>query len=308
MYFALQALAGAAWWLGIVTRPGLRTATLGGLDPLLVSIVTIPLFVIASALVGLNLAWATWIATGWTVLVAIFMALYATVTGTGGLGAVLMVLAAVCSLMAGSLMLLGRIPSERLIAGPFAFTASHTRIRSQLLLRTTIQLVIFWGVFLIILPAIINSFEDRWNLSVKFPILVVVAGVALLAFSSVLGVWSARAMANFGSGTPLPAAMANHLVVRGPYAFIRNPMAVAGIGQGVAIGLIIGSWMVIVYALVGSLLWNWLIRPHEEADLRRRFGTEFDEYCRHVACWFPRGRRDWSEDAEDAETDDTAQD
>lgn len=311
MYFALQALAGAAWWLGIVTLPGLRTATLGGLDPLLVSIVDIPLFVIASALVGLNLRWATWIATGWTVLVALFMVIYATVTGTGGLGAVLMVLAAVCSLIAGSLMLFGRVPSERLIAGPFAFKSSHTRIRSQLLIRTTIQLVIFWGVFLIVLPAIINTFEERWNLSVKFPILVVVAGVALLAFSSVLGVWSARAMANFGSGTPLPAAMANHLVVRGPYAFIRNPMAIAGIGQGVAIGLIIGSWLVIVYALVGSLLWNWLIRPHEEADLRRRFGTEFDEYCRRVACWFPRGRRDRSEDAEDAdepEADDTEQD
>lgn len=288
MYFALQALAGAAWWLGITTIPWLREATLGSLDPLLVSAVDIPLFVIASALVGLNLRWAVWIAVPWTVLVAIGMVIYATVTTEAGLGAVLMLAAAVGSFIAGALMLLGRIPSERLIVGPFAFRSSHTRVRSRVLMRTTIQLVIFWGVFLIVLPAIINSLEDRWNLSVKFPILVVVAGFALLAFTSVLGVWSARAIANFGSGTPLPSEMANHLVVRGPYAFVRNPMAIAGIGQGVAIGLLIGSWLVIAYALAGSLLWNWLIRPHEEADLRERFGTEYEEYSQRVACWVPR--------------------
>lgn len=288
MYFALQALAGAAWWLGVITLPTLRDATLGGLDPLLVSIIDIPLFVIGSALAALNFRWAVWIAASWTTLVAVAMVIYATVTTEAGLGAVLMVAAAVGSVIAGTLMILGRIPSERLVAGPFAFRSSHTRIRGQLLVRTTIQLVIFWGVFLVVLPAIINSFEERWNLTVKFPILVVVAGFALLALFSVLGVWSARSVANFGSGTPLPAAMANHLVVRGPYAFVRNPMAIAGIGQGVAIGIFIGSWMVIVYALVGSLLWNWLIRPHEEADLRERFGTEFDDYAARVSCWIPR--------------------
>ena len=287
MYFALQALSGAAWWLGITTLPALRDATLGSLDPLLVSIVDIPLFVIASALAALNFRWAAWIAVAWTALVAVCMVIYATVTTEAGLGAVLMLAATVGSIIAGALVLLGRVPSDRLIVGPFSFHSSHTRVRSQLIMRTTLQLVVFWGVFLIVLPAIINSFEERWNLSVKFPILVVVAGFALLALFSVLGVWSARAIANFGSGTPLPSAMANHLVARGPYAFVRNPMAIAGIGQGVAIGLFIGSWLVIVYAIAGSLLWNWLIRPHEEADLRKRFGAEYDEYAQNVSCWLP---------------------
>lgn len=287
MYFALQALAGAAWWLGTITLPALREATLGGLSPLLVAIVDIPLFVIGSALAALNFRWAVWVTTAWTTLVALCMVIYATVTTEAGLGAVLMVAAAVGSILAGTLMILGRTPSERLVTGPFAFRSSHTRVRSQLLIRTTIQIMVFWGVFLIVIPGIINSFEERWNLSVKFPILVIVAGFALLAFGTVLGVWSARAIANFGSGTPLPAAMAHHFVKRGPYAFVRNPMAIAGIVQGVAIGLFIGSWMVIAYAIAGSLLWNWLIRPHEEADLHRRFGAEYDDYAARVSCWIP---------------------
>ena len=287
MYFALQALAGAAWWLGTAMIPGVATATLGGIDPLLIAIVDIPLFVIASALAALNFRWAVWIATGWTVLVALAMVIYATATTEAGLGAVLMILAALGSLLAGVLMIVGRIPSEKLLIGPFAFHSSHTRVRSRLLVHTTVQIVVFWGVFLIIIPVIINAFEDRWNLAYKFPILLVVVGFALLAVSSVIGVWSARAIANFGSGTPLPSQMAHHLVARGPYAFVRNPMAIAGIVQGVAMGLLIGSWLVVVYALIGSLLWNWLIRPHEETDLMERFGDEYRDYAKRVRCWWP---------------------
>ncbi|AZT99345.1 isoprenylcysteine carboxylmethyltransferase family protein [Brevibacterium linens] len=287
MYFALQALAGAAWWLGTAMIPGVATATLGGINPLLIAIVDIPLFVIASALAALNVRWAVWIATGWTVLVALAMVIYATATTEAGLGAVLMILAAIGSLLAGVLMIVGRIPSEKLLIGPFAFHSSHTRVRSRLLVHTTVQIVVFWGVFLIIIPVIINAFEDRWNLAYKFPILLVVVSFALLAVSSVIGVWSARAIANFGSGTPLPSQMAHHLVARGPYAFVRNPMAIAGIVQGVAMGLLIGSWLVVVYALIGSLLWNWFIRPHEETDLLERFGDEYRDYAKRVRCWWP---------------------
>ena len=287
MYFALQALAGAAWWLGTAMIPGVATATLGSINPLLIAFVDIPLFVIGSALAALNFRWAVWIVTAWTVLVALGMVIYATATTEAGLGAVLMILAALGSLLAGVLMIVGRIPSEKLLIGPFAFHSSHTRVRSRVLVHTTIQIVVFWGIFLIIIPVIINAFEDRWNLAYKFPILLVVVGFALLALSSVIGVWSARAIANFGSGTPLPSQMAHHLVARGPYAFVRNPMAIAGIVQGMAMGLLIGSWLVVVYALIGSLLWNWLIRPHEEADLIERFGDEYRDYAKRVRCWWP---------------------
>src|SRR5699024_8667265 len=262
--------------------------TLGGIDPLLIAVIDIPLFVIGSALAALNLRWAVWIATTWTVLVAAGMVVYATATTEAGFGAVLMILAALGSLLAGSLMLLGRIPSDWLLIGPFAFHASSTRVRGRLLLRTTIQIVIFWGVFLIILPVIINAFEDRWNLSYKFPILLAATGFAVRAFSSVIGVWSAPALATFGSGSPLPAQLAHR---RGPRAFGRNPMAIAGIAQGVSMGLLIGSWLVVVYAVIGSLLWNWLIRPHEEADLHDRFGNEYREYAKRVDCWWPRLNR-----------------
>ena len=55
-------------------------------------------------------------------------------------------------------------------------------------------------------------------------------------------------------------------------------MAVAGIVQGVAVGIILQSWLVVAYAVAGSLVWNYAVRPLEESDLRKRFGDEFQQY------------------------------
>jgi protein-S-isoprenylcysteine O-methyltransferase Ste14 len=95
-------------------------------------------------------------------------------------------------------------------------------------------------------------------------------------------------MSTLGRGTPLPSAMPNRLVIAGPYRWVRNPMAVAGIMQGVAVGLILSSWLVVAYAVVGSLVWNYAVRPSEEADLRSRFGADFARYESEVRCWLPR--------------------
>ncbi|MBK6316507.1 MAG: isoprenylcysteine carboxylmethyltransferase family protein [Blastocatellia bacterium] len=78
------------------------------------------------------------------------------------------------------------------------------------------------------------------------------------------------------------------MVISGPYRFIRNPMALAGLGQGMAVAIATGSWLTVAYVLAGGLMWNGIARPLEEADLRERFGVEFEAYCREVKCWWPR--------------------
>ncbi|RZU65603.1 phospholipid methyltransferase [Microterricola gilva] len=119
------------------------------------------------------------------------------------------------------------------------------------------------------------------------PLAAPVGGVILVA-ASALGVSSAIVMSTAGRGTPLPTAMPTQLVIAGPYRWVRNPMAVSGIVQGVAVGLLLSSWLVVAYAIAGSLLWNYAIRPHEERDLEQRFGDEFRRYRDAVRCWVPR--------------------
>lgn len=284
-YFALQGLAGGVWWAFVFSNSTLRHATLGGL-PLELAWIDLPLFVVGSLLAATGGRFAVWVVLVWTALVTGGMFLYATATREAAWGAIAMTAALGGTTAASAMVLLGHVPTEWLIRGPFVFrTTSDTRGH---LSRTIRQLLAFWTVFLVVLPLGLVSLERRWGVGWAFPPSARLAGLALFVAMSALGIASSLVMTRRGEGTPLPATMAKRLVVEGPYRYVRNPMAIAGIGQGFAVGLALGSWTVVLYALGGSLLWNWAIRPHEEADLARRFGTEFEEYRNKVSCWWPK--------------------
>ena len=282
IYFAVQAFAGAAWWVAVFTIPAVGTLTLGDLDPVLVATLDIPLFVLGSALAAAGLKPAAVVATGWTVLVALALAVYATVSTQAGWGVLIMAAAAGASVLALCLLLLGRIPTEWMTTGPFGFRSATG---TGHVAKTFAQLVLFWGFFLVVAPLVILWLENRWQLHLDMPTIAI--GVVLLALASALGLWSAITMSTIGHGTPLPSAMPTRLVIAGPYRLVRNPMAVAGIVQGVAVGLILSSWLVVAYAIVGSVLWNYAVRPLEEADLEQRFGDDFRNYAANVRCWVP---------------------
>ncbi len=287
-YFAVQALAGAAWWIGVFTLDAVRDATLGALPPVAVAAFDVPLFVVGSALAAAGIRWAVWLTTAWTTLVAVGMAGYATLTQLAGIGAVLMVAAAAASVGAATLVLLGRIPGELIARGPFAFAVAPVAAARAHVARTARQTAVFWSTFLVVLPAIIAIVEARWQLRLEPVAIVQAAGVLLFVAGGSLGVWSARSLSIVGEGTPLPSSQPRNLVVAGPYRWVRNPMAVAGIVQGVAVGLAIGSWMVVAWALAGAVVWHVVVRPVEEADLHARFGAAYARYRDRVRCWVPR--------------------
>ena len=290
-YFAIQAIAGAAWWTAVFVFPPVRVATLGNLDPAVIAILDIPLFVVGSALAASGLKAAAVATTAWTLIVTVALGVYATMTGEAGWGVLLMSVSAGGSLLALSLTLIGRVPTEWIIAGPFGFRPADMRARPAVhLMLTALEIVIFWGLFLGVIPFVLSGLELRWGLGIPFPAATRPVGVVVLVFASALGLWSAAVMSRIGGGTPLPAAMPNRLVIAGPYRVVRNPMALASIAQGVAVGMLLSSWLVVLYAISGALLWNYAVRPHEERDLEARFGDEFRRYRAAVRCWWPRLR------------------
>ncbi len=152
---------------------------------------------------------------------------------------------------------------------------------------TAIQIVIFWSVFLWILPKGIIEAEGHLGwLSYAFPYQLAVS-VTLFAVASAIGMWSGVTMAFAGEATPLPSAMPKRLVMTGPYRWLRNPMAAAGILQGFSVGLAHGSLCTMIYALLGAGVWHFLVRPVEEADLKQRFGVEYEGYRSRVGLWIP---------------------
>jgi protein-S-isoprenylcysteine O-methyltransferase Ste14/predicted DCC family thiol-disulfide oxidoreductase YuxK len=116
------------------------------------------------------------------------------------------------------------------------------------------------------------------------------AGAVLFVLGGALGLASGLARAVQGGGTPLPSPGPHRLAIAGPYRYVRNPMVLAALVQGVAVGLVVGSPLVLLWVLAGLVLWNYVIRPREEADLERRFGDAYRLYRRRVRCWRPRRR------------------
>jgi protein-S-isoprenylcysteine O-methyltransferase Ste14 len=156
--------------------------------------------------------------------------------------------------------------------------------------KTLAQTIVFWGTFLVVLPAAVYALETALGLGgsrfASDPSRVV--GAVLFALGGALGLTTGAVMAVVGKGTPLPADCPRELVVAGPYRFVRNPMAVAGLAQGVAVGVFLGSPAVVLYALAGGPVWDVFVRPWEERDLERRFGEPYRLYRRAVRCWRPR--------------------
>jgi protein-S-isoprenylcysteine O-methyltransferase Ste14 len=118
----------------------------------------------------------------------------------------------------------------------------------------------------------------------------------LAAIPSVLGFAVAlRCVWDFGRtgrGTPAPMAPPQRLVVVGFYRYVRNPMYV-----GFAAGWI-GLWIVfghpdprLIAAVAAVALGVHLfVVFYEEPTLRKKFGGEYQEYCRNVRRWWPRAR------------------
>ena len=153
---------------------------------------------------------------------------------------------------------------------------------------TLAQTAVFWFVFLVLGPIALLALESLLGV----PGFVFAGGSAvawiLFGIASGAGLWSGVTMAVRGQGTPLPMECPRALVIQGPYRYVRNPMAVAGLSQGASIGLAQGSWLILGYVLAGAILWNTWVRPVEEEDLRNRFGESFAKYASEVRCWVPR--------------------
>ena len=127
---------------------------------------------------------------------------------------------------------------------------------------------------------------STWWLPVRIVgALLVAGGVAVLV----------HAFAHFvleGRGTPAPVAPPEQLVVGGLYRYVRNPMYVAAVAAIVGQALLLWRPVLVLYA---ALVWTVValfVRLYEERELRRRFGPQYEAYCRGVPAWRPR-RTPW---------------
>ena len=115
-------------------------------------------------------------------------------------------------------------------------------------------------------------------------------GVTIGLAGLVLFAASLRRFVVNGRGTLAPWDPPKHLVVQGPYRYVRNPMISGVILVLVGEALILRSgshgWWAATFFGVNSIYIPLL----EEPLLRARFGRAYTQYARHVPRLIPRVR------------------
>jgi len=150
------------------------------------------------------------------------------------------------------------------------------------------------AVFLLLAPGTVAGLVpwwiSRWHMQVPFwgftpfrfiGALLIAAGIPVL-FES-FGRFALQ-----GIGTPAPIFPTQHLVVKGFYRYVRNPMYVAVVSVILGQALLLGNIRVLAYAIFVWLAMHLFVLIYEEPTLRKSFGAEYETFCAHVPRWIPR--------------------
>jgi protein-S-isoprenylcysteine O-methyltransferase Ste14 len=93
-----------------------------------------------------------------------------------------------------------------------------------------------------------------------------------------------------GRGTPAIIDPPKRLVSTGPHGYIRNPMYIGIVSVILGEAALFGSRELLIYSLVVGLFFHLFVVFYEERTLRRKFGSEYEAYCKRVPRWVPKLR------------------
>ena len=163
--------------------------------------------------------------------------------------------------------------------------------------------VLVTAAFLLLAPGTVAGLVPRWisRWQAHAPFLGFTAfraiGAVLVAVGILVLLESFGRFALQGIGTPAPIFPTRHLVVKGFYCYVRNPMYVAVVSLILGQALLLADVHILAYAFVVWLLMHLFVLSYEEPTLRKSFGAEYETFCAHVPRWIPR-LTPWREGAE----------
>jgi protein-S-isoprenylcysteine O-methyltransferase Ste14 len=114
--------------------------------------------------------------------------------------------------------------------------------------------------------------------------LLIVAGLGLFVWTNALFDRTGKGTLGIGKllGEPV------HLVVRGPYRHVRNPMITGVVCILLGEAAITASAWLLLWAVAFFAVSAVFIRGWEEPHLKRRYGDAYVEYQHNVPGWVPR--------------------
>jgi protein-S-isoprenylcysteine O-methyltransferase Ste14 len=201
--------------------------------------------------------------------------------------AVDLVLMPLCSpvVQLGAHWLTGELVAVCIVLLPAQLLARWTMRDEHLAGRVTLQFLLFTGLVMIGIPALVLTLtksdialDASWLLS-QCAIVAAIAGLSAV-----------QEFAERGGGTPFPYDPPKKLVRSGIYAYVRNPMQLSTSVLFVLLALATANGWLGLAALVSIAYSAGLAAWDEGGDLRERFGSDSARYAATVRNWLPTWR------------------
>jgi|ERR1017187_5693592 protein-S-isoprenylcysteine O-methyltransferase Ste14 len=152
--------------------------------------------------------------------------------------------------------------------------------------RAITYATLFTGFLLIYLPSRLLAWSGIYRPpAIEAP---QILGMILATAGAALAIWCIVSFVSHGKGTPAPFDPPRHLVIRGPYRFVRNPMYLGATLALAGAALFYGSLSLCGYAAIFLFAASLFVLGYEEPKLRRTFGPEYEAYCHNVSRWWPQ--------------------
>ncbi|OBB07516.1 RemK protein [Mycobacteriaceae bacterium 1482268.1] len=150
----------------------------------------------------------------------------------------------------------------------------------------------------VLIPALIVVLAGVRAPDVSTPLRVasVIAGAVLVAGGVGMLFWTVYLFDRVGKGTlGVGDVMGQpvHLVVRGPYRHVRNPMIAGVFAILLGEAAITQSGWLLLWSALFFLVLTTVIQVWEEPHLAQRFGEDYVTYRQNVPRWIPR-RTAWT--------------
>jgi protein-S-isoprenylcysteine O-methyltransferase Ste14 len=177
------------------------------------------------------------------------------------------------------------------VALPAQLLGRWTAQRRRLRARLTLQVAVFSGLALWLIPTMAFTLgEGSWHRLAELPAPWLLLLAQLGGLAAVPGLAAVREFAVRGNGTPYPWDPPLRLVTTGPYTYLANPMQVSMIVLLLLLAATTRSATLAAGAVLAGAFAVAVAAPHEQDDLRRRFGPHWCAYRRQVRAWWPRLR------------------
>lgn len=163
-------------------------------------------------------------------------------------------------------------------------------------MKVTRRLIIVFFIcpfnVMIVIPGLILLASSQTGLlaphSWNFDLVRGILGILLITAGIIITYWCVSLFTDHGDGTPAPWDPPKHLVVRGIYRNVRNPMMEGVFCVLLGESLLSGSFLLLLWFLF-FVITNLIYIPlMEEPELLRRFGAPYHLYMQKVSRWLPR--------------------